>query len=1258
MIEILPDDIAALTDGDLRTLVARLATAELRAQSCPLSSVTAGGDQDAPDGGLDVRVETPVALSKPDFVPRAVTGFQVKKPDMPAGEIEKEMRPNGVLRPVIAELAEASGAYIIVSAQGSVADKPLKDRRKAMRDQLKGLSTVDKLKTDFYDRTRLAAWVNEYPGIAAWVRGRVGRPLSGWSHVGAWTGTSVGEPAPYLFNDHACVTDERSKDRDQLTIADGVARLREGLRTPRQCIRLIGLSGVGKTRFVRALFESGVGVDPLDPGLALYTDYSDDTEPTAREMARRLVIAGQRAILVVDNCNPATHGELARICSEAASQVSLLTIEYDVRDDEPEQTDVLRLQASSPDLVTQWIEQSFPNVSQVDRRTIAEFSGGNFRVAGALADTLRKGETLGQLKNRDLFDRIVQQRNAHDPNLLLAAEDLSLLYSVDGEDTDDDGELARIATLRGVSAATLYQALDALKRRGIAQSRGRWRAMLPHAVANPLATYALERTSPRDFDRFCAALTPRMLKSLSRRLGYLHDSDAARTAVARWLRTDGPLGDLVDLGEAGLQILTNIAPVAPELVLARIEQELDGPQGARILDPDGGLRFQWIRLIKALAYEPQMFEQAADLLARFVIAEPEGHNSNSARDAFTELFHIHLSGTRATPEQRRALVRRFAASTNAGHRRCGSIALDALLQVHHFSSSGDFDFGARPRDWGWRPTINGDIWDWFADAIDLAVELSPNMAEARKHVAGSIGQVWQYKGVRDAVDRAATAFVAQEPWIDGWITARSALQLDGKSMPKAVRDKLAAIVERLKPTDLLNRARAIVLNFSPGGWELTDGDPDDGDAMRPYHKAQEAAVEVGRALAHDAVTRERFIAELLPQDSPPRAFECGRGLGQGAADLKALWQDLLRLFAGADPGLRNATVMGGFIHEAQKRDPAFVAETLDAVIDNDDLVAALPYLQARAGIDAEGLARLRRAISAGVLRSRDLHMLANGAVIEAPPEPLGALLRDMMALDGGTEIAIDILYMHMSGDEDKERPHDAGLTVVGRELLVQADLSKKAVLRDLGLQTLIRICCAGAEGEDSARRLCTNVRKGLETVKLSPHDLEKAFTTLLKTQPFIALDCFLLADLRPRGVNPFDADMRSKTPIESLDADTLCAWADIDPGRRYPLLAGSIPMFSDRNGDEGMTLSPLFAALLDRAPDKKAFLGDFRSRVQPGGWNGSLADTLVARKAELLKLAEGADPAIRAWIDDNQAVLDAMIERGRRLFHEAEESFE
>lgn len=143
----------------------RIVRAELRRRGLSTSAATWGGNQTAKDGGLDVRVSLPAGTKIDGFIPKADTGFQVKKPDMPRGEIIEEMKPKGAVRPVIAELAKASGAYIIISAAGSTADSALKSRRDAMAEAIQGITDADKLALDFFDRNRVATWVRDHAGM-------------------------------------------------------------------------------------------------------------------------------------------------------------------------------------------------------------------------------------------------------------------------------------------------------------------------------------------------------------------------------------------------------------------------------------------------------------------------------------------------------------------------------------------------------------------------------------------------------------------------------------------------------------------------------------------------------------------------------------------------------------------------------------------------------------------------------------------------------------------------------------------------------------------------------------------------------------------------------------------------------------------------------------------------------------------------------------------------------------------------------------
>jgi hypothetical protein len=247
MFEITPDDIARLNDEQLRAVVARLCEAELRGRGYSASHVTWGGNQNAADGGIDVRVALPPGTIIDGFVPRPATGYQVKQQDMPAGEITDEMLPKGVIRPSIQGLADLAGAYVIVSSQGSTADTALTSRSDAMTSAFAGMRNADALFLDFYDRTRVASWVRSHEGLIPWVRGLVGRAIPGWQSYGAWAYAPDGVTAEYLLDEKLRVHPV-TRDSDQgLSAVQGLQQIRDELRQPRHVVRLVGLSGVGKT---------------------------------------------------------------------------------------------------------------------------------------------------------------------------------------------------------------------------------------------------------------------------------------------------------------------------------------------------------------------------------------------------------------------------------------------------------------------------------------------------------------------------------------------------------------------------------------------------------------------------------------------------------------------------------------------------------------------------------------------------------------------------------------------------------------------------------------------------------------------------------------------------------------------------------------------------------------------------------------------------------------------------------------------------
>jgi hypothetical protein len=472
MLELDSSHIFKLDDTQLRELVRRLCEAELQRLGMPVSSVTAGGNQAAADGGVDVRAEPPKTDGL-DFIPRSPTGFQVKCEDMPASKIGAEMRPGGTLRPSIERLVRASGAYVIVSSKGTVADAPLRQRRSAMRAAIDDVPGCADALVDFYDRERLCTWARRYPGIEQWVRHRVGEPLAGWQPYGNWAGEKT--YAPYLKDEMGRLICRTSGSPEELTVDAGVEAIRAKLRQPGGVARLIGFSGVGKTRLVQALFEESEGGVPLDKSIVIYVDQGHGPQPAAREMLLQHAAKEVRTIVVVDNCNPDLHRALATTTRQHATYLSLLTVEYDITADEPEETEVFELTASSEKVIELVLVRWAPHLQATDRSRISAFSGGNARIALAVTRTLSKGQTLGVLNDKQLLARLFAQGATESSDeLLRAAEVCSLVYSFDcGSDDEIGDELPLLASLVEQTPTELFRTVAELKRRELVQQRGR-----------------------------------------------------------------------------------------------------------------------------------------------------------------------------------------------------------------------------------------------------------------------------------------------------------------------------------------------------------------------------------------------------------------------------------------------------------------------------------------------------------------------------------------------------------------------------------------------------------------------------------------------------------------------------------------------------------------------------------------------------------------------------------------------------------------
>jgi hypothetical protein len=1254
VIDITPDDVSRLNDVQLRELVARLCEAELRQKGYPSSVVTWGGHQNAADDGVDVRVALPAGTAIDGYISRAAAVFQAKAEDLPASAIATEMAPNGSLRSSIADLASIGGAYIIVSSKGSTAEPALKRRRNAMLEAVQGLANANALALDFYDRTRIASWVREHPALILWLRNSIGRSIHGWQPYGAWSYPAGNADAEYLVDGGVTIRPRPTTLTSDISTLEGIATIREKLRAPHGVVRLVGLSGVGKTRFTQALFDGRIGVDGVDSSLVFYTNINDGPDPQPISLASDLVAANMRAVLVVDNCAAELHAALADIAKRSTSRLSVLTIEYDIREDAPWGTDVYELQAASVPLIETLLRDRFPNISQIDARTAAESSGGNARIAIALAGTVERGGTLERLNDDQLFQRLFVQRQPQDKALLRIAQVCALVYSFDGEDTSDGdtGELERLGRMIGASAEEVYEGTAELLRRDLAQRRGPWRAVLPHALANKLAAAALEDIPLTTIRGGLIYGAPeRIVKSFSKRLGLLHTSEAARALVRTWFSAHGRLANVWNLDEFHRALFENVLPVEPEAGLAAIERGVPSPGTARPI----AVGRQLPRALRSIAYEPPLFERAADLL-RLIAIEGDSDIAKTAAGVHQSLFTMYLSGTHASIEQRTSVARKLILSVTPGNQTLGFGALSALLQSMHFTSSHDFQFGTRSRDYGLHPSTASDVLHWYRTAFSLAASIACSKTaeaeQAKRIVANHFRGLWSRVGLRDELTDLATRLTAGEDfWRDGWQSVKQTLNYDEKDKSSDNYARLSALQIRLQPRDLVQRVRGLALGHANPEYELDDVDLGlPGTFATAMERRQAAVVALGEMLARDG----NALHELLPEivTGPGLVWYLGEGLGRGADHPKAIWQQLASQL-GETVGERVDTrVFSGMLQQIRERDPNLADELLELTLSTDPLAPYFPAIQSSIGIDQKGIDRLKRSLDLGRASIRSYHHLSLGRTITgADAANLASFVSALAAKPGGQSVAIDILQMQFFLDGQDRRPHAPELIAGARKLLVELDLSSDAHLEDYALGVVVKTCTSAEGGDVVARRFCEALAAAFKARDIYTYYHKEVLDALFKTQPIVALDVFFGDGDPPAGPTVRmiqTASTQQNDPLEQLPIEVVLEWASRDPSSRYTALAAQLNLF--RQSGQVAAWNPLFAALVASAPNPIAVLRVISERLRPNHWSGSYASVLESN-AQLFDLFEAHGSAeVAAFLEEEKARL--LEEAGDEREHE------
>lgn len=612
-----------------------------------------------------------------------------------------------------------------------------------------------------------------------------------------------------------------------------------------------------------------------------------------------------------------------------------------------------------------------------------------------------------------------------------------------------------------------------------------------------------------------------------------------------------------------------------------------------------------------------------------------------------------MAAARVIVAQRLAVIAAMIRSTEVAARILALAALDKMLESTHFSSGYSFEFGARSRDFGYRPRNRAEVTQWYNATFALIERLALIEGllkpELRVLVARNFRGLWTSVHMHDELESLFRKFAADGFWSEGWAACRQTMRFAKDQVPPEATSRLFALEAALRPRNLQDRVRALVLSESTGGLDLENMEFEF-DVANTAHRVGSIARELGAAVVTNDVVFAALLPELLRGGSQMWAF--GRGLAGASPNVRATWKRLIEELERTASEQRDIRVLQGFLSELWERDRGIAQQFLDAAVDQPALVIYLPLLQSVVELDSHGIKRLKRALSGEQVTVRECRSLAYGRSTE---HATGELLQELLLLiadqPDGVDVALEILSTRLDSDRCAQRKCDPALVETAQSLLRRVMLRNDNERRHYDLSVVVKACLTGPDAERVAAEIASVLIKAATAGGIYAFENGDLLTALFEVQPGAVLDALFDGDESKLKTSvrafAFLGELHTN-PADVVPCDTLIAWCETDRERRY-VLAASIITFSHRPDESGsVTWSEHAKAILTRAPDPKAVLEVFIRRFQPRSWSGSRAAVIEANARLLDRLDSLVPSEVAPFVTKAKAQLSQEVARERQ----------
>lgn len=1236
-------DINKLSDIQLTQLLKELLHAEAfhfgiaqRAVEVALNIITG-------DGGEDGRISWEQGPDFTDYIPSRLTLFQNKATDMGPSAYAKEiLAESGEIKPIVEQVLDQGGSYVVFTTQ-ELNTKQKQARIKKLRESLTGKGKYYAATCDLkiYDASQIASWTNNYISAVVSVQHWCGRPIE----RGLKTYT--------LWGEH--------EDLSRLPFAPVASRtniihdLKKGLLTPKSCFRVIGLSGLGKTRTAFQVFSE----DEAIRNLVVYVDANH--APGIDALVADWVSLNYKAILVVDNCEHRLHERLVKEVRRENSQISLLTLDYNF-DSISAPTICFTLKQMTDSELLQLLSPAY-STALPDLDRIVGFAQGFPQMAVLLAEArLNEDPRIGTLTEDDLARKLLWGRNdAERPDHLKILQVCSL-FDVFGIEKEAESQLNYIAETAGIDIDEVYACIQEYSNRGLIDRRGRFGQVVPKPLAIRLAGQWWTKTRELKQRELVDSIPEGMIEGFCSQVEKMNFHSDVKLLTEKLCGPQGPFGLAeVILSPRGSRLFRSFVNVNPYTTAAALHRALTGLNHTQLLSIDGEVRRNLVWGLERLCFHADLFAESAWCMLLLASAENETW-SNNATGMFAQLFRVNLSGTAAGPEKRFSLLRRAIGINETAVDMVLLCALEQAINIHGGSRTIGAEYqGVKAPLEEWHPKIWQEIFDYWQAAIDLYIEMLGRGDEQKEKSLHDIGwsiRSFVSRGRIQMLDSAIRQIVLTHGryWPSALESIKDTLEYDHESLDEATTATLNSWLDLLSPkgADLAEKLRIIVINPPWEHRKIEGGSYIDNAAENAKELAKEVAKEIDLLLPH---------IQMLLVGNQRQSYSFGRQLAlESACDEKFLSQVLS--VASKTPQANISFILGLYSGTFKKSPTAWQENTEKVLLDNS-LTRHYPALICTGVIQLYHLNKLIELVSAGSISAESVTSLSYGSVTShLPPEVIANFCVALSEIgDYAAWPALDIIFMYLFSDADRiESIRDqVKRLILAAPLhknqksstdfhhwasLIESILAKSDdnFLVSLSLQ-LIAACQSGFNHGD----LWHYVKPLLLKLAQEHGDLlwQHFGDAISKAK---GMELYWLQQLLDRE-NSFS--MKMPSILSSFPADKIISWCNEHPELGPSFVASCVNIME--LADESQVPSKLFVSLLENFGDDKRVINALAANMNSRGWSGSLVPYLERDKEALTSLLSHQDVKVSQWtrnyIDyiDNQIARESGLDAERDL---------